>query len=142
MGVLDYNFNDVERPTPLPEGDYLFTCMEVDDTGVSKRTGRGYTKISLEVADDGEFNGRKATYFMSHPMVEDKETTYDDETTKWGLMHRLMSETFAAFGVPVKKGEKFDTTKMIGQSCVGNIEHELDEETENIRWSIGKLKAA
>lgn len=140
MGVLNFDYEDVERPVPIPEGDYLFKCTEVDDTGVSKKTGRGFSKISLEVAE-GELVGKKATYFMSHPMEDDKDTEYDDGTTKWGLMHRMMSSTFAAFGIQAKKG-KFDTSKLIGQECVGTIVHELNEETGDIRYSIDEIKAA
>lgn len=141
MGILDFNFEDVERADPIPEGDYLFRCTDVDDTGKGKKTGRGFTKISLVVADEGPMIGRKASYFMSHPMAEDKETEYDDGTTKWGLMHRMMSETFAAFKVRKKKG-KFDTSDLIGQETIGVVVNELNEDTEEIRYSVDSIKAA
>lgn len=140
MGLLDFNYEDVERPDPIPEGNYLFRCTDVDDTGIGKKTGRPFTKISLVVAEGEESAGRKASYFMSHPMAEDKDTDYDDGTTKWGLMHRMMAECFAAFKVKKKKG-KFDTSDLIGQETVGVVEHELNEETEEIRYSIGSITA-
>jgi hypothetical protein len=142
MGILDFNYDDVERPTPIPEGDYLFRCTEVDDTGTSKKTGRGFTKISLVVVDEGEAMGKKASYFMSHPMLDDKDTEYDDGTTKFGLMHRMMADTFRAFGIELKKGQKFDTSKLIGQETVGTIKHEINEESGDIFYSIDSIRAA
>lgn len=142
MGILGFNYDDVERPPPIPEGDYLMEATEVDDTGVGKKSGRGYTKISLTIVDEGDSFGRKASYFMSHPMTEDKDTEYEDETTKWGLMHRMMDDCFAAFGIPRKKGDKYDTSKFIGKSTVATIEHEINEDTGDIRWNLSKIRAA
>ncbi len=116
MSKVKVRLDDVKAPEPIPPGAYLCEVVK-GETKVAKETDTEMILWTLEVAEDGEYNGRK----ISHNTVItiDPVKDPDGEKTKFSqFMLKLFLEACAFQWDP----DGFDPADVVGSRLLAQIE--------------------